>query len=46
MYHMASLENIIDNVLRYRFLKNLVMEFMLLLVLTFDERSRHYMKLK
>lgn len=50
MYHVgfrAPLENITDNVLSYRFLKNSVMEFMLLfLVLTFDERSRHYMKLK
>lgn len=43
----APLEDITDSVLSYRFLKNPDMEFMLLsLVLTFDERSKHYMKLR
>lgn len=50
MYHIgfrSPLEDIIDSVLGYRFLKNPDMEFVLLsLVLTFDERSRHYMKLR
>ena len=37
------MKDILDNVLSYRFLKNSDMEF-IILVLTFDESSRHYVE--